>query len=405
MLKTRLLTESESKDKPQFMDYKKYQERLNLDLCEQTYIKSNKSGLSKEQVIVLKEYFEYLVSTRRLKARSIFNYITSINYLGKKIPKPYSLMTKKDLITFFASLSHNSINYVINYQQGIKKFFAWLGNEDIVKDIRYAKRPKTQVTKDQILTREEIMKMIGICQHERDKSLIMLLYELGPRVGELINIKLKDITVLKDNKRWVRIDGKTGIRNLPITLSLPYVHEWMNMHEFKNDDAPLLYSFAKNEYGRFLNAQSVNALVKMIAHRAGITKHVFNHLFRHTRATELGKYLTERQMRQFFGWTEDSDMPSRYMHNDMEEVDERLDQINGIQTIKQPDTFTNIFTPITCVCGKINTPDKLLCKCGATVLDTESILKRQKIDDTMNWLCEHKEFLDIVKKLIKEKKT
>lgn len=405
MLKTHLLLESENKDKPQFMDYKKYQERLHLELCEQTYIKSEKSGLSKEQVIVLKEYFEYLVSTRRLKARSIFNYITSINYVGKKIAKPYSLITKKDLITFFASLSNNSINYVINYQQGIKKFFAWLGKEELVKDIKYAKRPKTKVTKDQILTREEIMKMVSICQHERDKALVMLLYELGSRIGELINIKLKDITELKEQKRWIRIDGKTGIRNLPSTLSLPYLHEWINRHEFKDKEAPLFYSFTKNEYGRFLNAQSMNSYLQKIAKRAGITKHVFPHLFRHTRATELGKYLTERQMRQFFGWTEDSDMPSRYMHNDMEEVDERLDQINGIEVKKQQDTFTNVFTLITCACGNKNTPDKLLCACGQTVLAEESILKREKADAIMNKLFEHEEFKSLVKKLLKEDKS
>ncbi len=64
---------------------------------------------------------------------------------------------------------------------------------------------------------------------------------------------------------------------------------------------------------------------------AGIQKRgLYLHLFRHSRATELASYLTEAQMKQYFGWVRNSDTPSVYVHMGGRDVDRALLRYYGV---------------------------------------------------------------------------
>jgi len=54
--------------------------------------------------------------------------------------------------------------------------------------------------------------------------------------------------------------------------------------------------------------------IKRIAERAGIQKRVYNHLFRHTSATEKSGILTDSMMDEYFGWIQGSRMTRIYVH-------------------------------------------------------------------------------------------
>ena len=66
---------------------------------------------------------------------------------------------------------------------------------------------------------------------------------------------------------------------------------------------------------------------KKIARKAGIEKKVYPHLFRHSRATQLARYLTEMEMKIFFGWSKNSNMPSVYVHLSGRDIDEKIIQL------------------------------------------------------------------------------
>ena len=56
----------------------------------------------------------------------------------------------------------------------------------------------------------------------RDKAFISMLYELGARIGEIGNLRVKD--VVKDKYSFiVNLRGKTGQRTPRIVISDPHV--------------------------------------------------------------------------------------------------------------------------------------------------------------------------------------
>jgi len=55
-------------------------------------------------------------------------------------------------------------------------------------------------------------------------------------------------------------------------------------------------------------------MLKKTAVKAGIKKHIYPHLFRHSAATRDARYLTESELRLKYGWSGDSQMAQVYVH-------------------------------------------------------------------------------------------
>ena len=107
--------------------------------------------------------------------------------------------------------------------------------------------------------------------------------------------------------------------------------------------------------------------IKRIAERAGIKKRVYNHLFRHTSATEKSEILTTAQMCEYFGWTQASRMTETYVHLSGKNLDDTLLKSYGI--IKENTHKEKDLAPIQCPrCGTVNGATGKFCyKCGAAL--------------------------------------
>ncbi len=57
-----------------------------------------------------------------------------------------------------------------DYKSLIRKFFRWLGREDIVDWIKIPMRKDSRKLPEDMLSQEEIEKMINACEHPRDKA-------------------------------------------------------------------------------------------------------------------------------------------------------------------------------------------------------------------------------------------
>jgi len=392
MVKTHLLLESEQKVR--FIDERKYRERHLLEKA-QHIAENNDPGrvpLLKEQQIVLKDYFERLLSENRIKARTIYQYIVHLHALGSTLKKPYSSITQQDLISCLADRHRKgqSPNTIIIQQCIMRQFFTWLGKKDIIAWIKFAKRRKRELTPESLLTPEEIKKLVFVSQHERDKCLLIMTYEGALRLGEVAHIQIKDI-VENEHGITVRVDGKTGVRSILLIDSVPYYKVWLAKHEYRNEpEAYLFYNFAKRDYGRGLGEKGVSDAVR---------RAVFPHLFRHSRLDYLGRQgFRERDLKIFAGWSEDSRMANTYLHYGQEEVDKKLLALKGIR-LDQEKTIDTTFQPITCAsCDKQHPPTTMYCNCGELLVED----KRAKADAIMNKLFDYPEFKDLVKKLLAE---
>ena len=168
------------------------------------------------------------------------------------------------------------------------------------------KDTKKSKTPEQILTKEEIELMASKTNNIRDRALILTLYESGCRIGELLNMKIKDISFDAYGCFFI-VNGKTGWRRIRIIEYSKDLLAWLDFHPFKNNPESYVWiNLTKPSPENILSVISINNLLKELAKKCNISKPIHPHAFRHARATHLAKYLPEAVMKQLFGWAPDS---------------------------------------------------------------------------------------------------
>jgi integrase len=119
------------------------------------------------------------------------------------LDKPVKDLTKDDIDDFFVYLrtktccvkgkeKHYSESSIDTVKVAVKTFLNWDGQKELA-DFK-TKNPKSRKIPEDLLTTEDIEKLINACQNPRDSALISVLYELGARKGELTSVKLKHVT-------------------------------------------------------------------------------------------------------------------------------------------------------------------------------------------------------------------
>jgi integrase/recombinase XerD len=205
----------------------------------------------------------------------------------------------------------------------LRAFFRWLTGEEEppqFKGIKPAKRLPSKVTASALLKPEEVRALLQAHPEHRNKALLALLAESGLRAGELCALNVGSVE-FAGQYAHVSIPPnapglKTGPRRILIIDSIRYVHAWLEAHPRKNEpEAPLFYTMSRRKPGARLTIQGLYLFCRKAAERAGLKKHVHPHLFRHTAATEKARLgWNEAMLRAYFGWSNDSTMPSTYVH-------------------------------------------------------------------------------------------
>jgi len=183
---------------------------------------------------------------------------------------------------------------------------------------------------ESLLTEEEVIRMIEASKNLRDKAIIALFWDTGARVGEVLNTKIKDVKVNKEITH-IMLDGKTGMRQVPLVFSVPYIINYINTMRSKAKPEDPLFVTLNNgaPTDKPIGYSEIKKVLKINAERAGISKRIHPHLFRHSRATYYANKLTEQQAKAFFGWTNDSGMMARYVHLSGRDIDNAVLQANG----------------------------------------------------------------------------
>jgi integrase/recombinase XerD len=221
-----------------------------------------------------------------------------------------------------------------DYKVVLKKFYRWLNNgqePSIVKWISTSFKDKNQKLPEDMITESEVKLMIDSAENNRDKAMIALLWDIGARISEIGNLHVKDIK-FDDIGISILVNGKTGPRKVRAVWSIDYINDWLKVHPGqKNPEAPLWFNFAKkSENLEAMQYGAIRMQLTKISRKAGISKKIHPHLFRHSRATYMANYLTEAQMDAYFGWIQGSDMPSIYVHLSGRDVDDAVLKANGI---------------------------------------------------------------------------
>jgi len=224
-------------------------------------------------------------------------------------------------------------------------------------------------------------------------------------VGEFLSMKIKNISFDRYGA-VIFVHGKTGYRRIRLVSSVPYLAEWVNMHPLNDDPESWLW-ISLSRFSR-LSYNSLRTVLRIIAEKAGVKKKVNPHAFRHVRTIHLANHLTEAQMKKFFGWVQDSDMASVYVHLSGRDVDRAILKLYGMEMDDEGNNG-ELLKPKNCLrCGETNSATNQLCKRCFFPLDQraeklfEKEMKIEIMDQIMETLWNDREFREFFMKKIRE---
>lgn len=311
----------------------------------------------------------------------VLKYVYDLMVLSRWLGKSFRESTKDDIKKLV--LKVNSATYRRNgmtedrpysehskrdFRVALKKVFKWMKGTDEAPDevrwIRTEERTDQHKLPEDMLTEDEIKKLIDHTTNLRDKAFVAVLYESGCRIGELLFLKVKHV-IFDEHGAHLVVQGKTGYRRVKIVSSAIYLAQWLNSHPDKT--IPDSWVWIKSNSER-IGYATVKDMLKQVAQRAGINKHVNPHNFRHSRATFLANHLTEAQMKEFFGWVQGSDVASVYVHLSGRDVDKALLKSYGIEDAgKEP--VSNLCPKPCPRCQHDNSSTNKFCSNCSMVLD------------------------------------
>jgi integrase/recombinase XerD len=248
----------------------------------------------------LTQYQNYLRIERGLSQNSISNYSLDIIKLQKWLEtndygiSPIKIeeeVVKQFIYELSKTMNPRSQSRIIS---GLKGFFNFLIFEEYRKTnpIELIESPKIGRKLPDTLSLEEINNLINNIdlshpQGERNRAILETLYGCGLRVSELLNLKISDLFF---EEGFIKVTGKGNKqRFVPIASStIKYINHYKNYVRVHQKIAPeYLDILFLNRRGKQLTRAMIFTIIKDLAVKAGITKSISPHTFRHSFATHL----------------------------------------------------------------------------------------------------------------------
>lgn len=345
---------------------------------EQNYALVWKSSLSNQNKELISRFAQDCVA-QGIGAPRVAKYLFELRKLGEWLKKDLDAATREDLTKLLAELEMSAYAELSKYgfKIALKKFYKWLNGGESYPEVIKWLHPRIKKNRillpEELLSEEDVKKLIDAADHPRDRAFVATLYETGARIGDLLYTKLKSIE-FDQYGALLTLKGKTGMRRVRAISSVPYLMDWINHHPRKDDPEAFLWTTRDYRFGE-ITYNRIRLLLLNLRKRARIKKKVNPHNFRHSRATYLANHLTESQMKEYLGWVQSSKMAAVYVHLSGRDVDSALLKLHGLEP-NEVGQANNGFQLKSCSrCREKNSPTTKFCaKCGL-VIDEDTRMK------------------------------
>lgn len=183
-----------------------------------------------------------------------------------------------DFLLYLVNTRHVSTSYQNQSINAVKFYY-----ERVVggkRKIYMIDRPREESYLPEVLSTEEITKILNATENLKHKAILMTIYSAGLRIGEAINLKLKDI----DSKRMqIRVEQGKGkkdrytlLGNKTLEVLRKYVAEYK----------PKIWLF-EGAKGENYSQKGIQNILRKSVEKVGIKKRITVHTLRHSFATHL----------------------------------------------------------------------------------------------------------------------
>lgn len=291
----------------------------------------------------LKDYTFYIRLEKKLADNTIEAYLRDLLQMGEFMRSEFGLesgaeVTPEQVESFMASLYDKGVAKTTQGRvlSGIKSFFNFLLINDKIENLptEFTDAPKIGRQLPDVLTVDEIGRLmdsidLGSRFGYRNRAMIETLYSCGLRVTELVTLKLGDLFF---NDGYIRVVGKGDKQRLvPVSdVAVEYINLYLEQRGQQYVDNKSMDIVFLNNRGKALTRVMVFHIIKELAVRAGITKSISPHTFRHSFATHLLEGgASIRQVQEMLG--HESILTTEiYTHLDTTHLDETVERYHPL---------------------------------------------------------------------------
>ena len=240
-----------------------------------------KRNLTEVQKKLLNSYYLFLKGKRYSKS-TINTYTFFIaDFINFHTKIPIEELTNRDVELFIETVFIER-NYSISSQRqfisALKTFTVFCPQTKI--DNLSLERPKKSRSLPNVLSQEEVLRIIQLTKNLKHRAIIVLLYSSGLRIGEVTRLLLKSIDV---QRKQIKVEGGKGRKDRFVVLAASYLPLLQNyLTTFK----PARY-FIEGPIGKKYSESSIRKFLFKSVQKAGISKKVTPHTLRHSYATHL----------------------------------------------------------------------------------------------------------------------
>ena len=298
--------------------------------------------------------------------------------LGRKLGNDFDGATRGDFERVVAGLHARRPPYrpetIITFQRVLRRFMCYVLAPDAFPHVRpvppeiawlgtaLKDTERSLIKRSDLLTPEEVAGLLSAARSPRDRALITVLWESGARIGEIGNLRVREV-VAAPIGYTLDIAGKTGSRMPLVVSSAPYLRQWLHAHPLGVDPIAPLWTLKD---GALMPYWTIAKMIKTVFQRAGITKRAHPHLFRHSRVTYVlaNGIMNEQQAKVYFGWTRDSAiLGRRYAHLIDGDANQAVLAEHGLSRV--PSLSVQLRPKLCTRCGILNLPHARRCsECG-----------------------------------------
>lgn len=296
---------------------------------------------------ILEDYKSDRSNDKNLTETTIENQHVVLTKFSEVVNKPFKAITKNDLKEYLTNYKSSSQDLRIVV---IKRFYTWMYNGKMpdwlqsfkARGLRAKEREGGLINnREKVITPEEYQKMSNACLHLQHKAILETLYVYGCRAGELVSMNATDVDEDEDLCTITVRISKTKAREIPSKEDPQYLLDWFTTYQpyKEQEDKPLWVTGCNRTQGQRLSRRGVLQIVKRAAKRAGITRNITAHYFRHTAITRDSPNMTRSLLEVKYGLVHGSAVIRTYDHTQTEELKQFLRDEN----ITHPkDTYRNL---------------------------------------------------------------